>query len=200
MDPPAPISGSVPLSLLERVRAHDAPAWERLTRLFTPLVLGWVRRGGVPKANIPDVTQEVFLEVARSIARFRREQPGDTFTGWIRTITRRRVAGYARTRGGEMGPVGGSDARQQLEQVRDPLPSELDAPGEDPDRTELLRRGLELVRGDVAENTWAAFEQITLNNRPPADVAAELGMTLGAVYVAKSRVLKRLREELDGIL
>lgn len=196
-------SPSVPLSLLERVRARDAPAWERLTRLFTPLVLDWVRCGGIPKADVPDVTQDVFLEVARSVARFRREHPGDTFTGWIRTITRRRVAGYVRTRRGETGPVGGSDARRQLEQVRDPLPDAPDAPDapdEEADRAEVLRRGLELVRGDVAENTWAAFERVALNNRPPADVAAELGMTLGAVYVAKSRVLKRLREELDGIL
>lgn len=191
---------SVSHSLLEKVRNRDGGAWGRLTSLFTPIVYGWVRRGGVPEADAPDVTQDVFFEVARSVERFRRDRPGDTFTGWLRTIARRQAALYARTRGQEAGAVGGSEAHRLLEQLREPTPLDLELQGDDPDRAAVLRRGLELIRGDVAENTWAAFERVVMNGRPPADVAAELGMTLGAVYVAKSRVLKRLREELEGLL
>ena len=197
--PPAsrPTSGTIPPSLLERVRANDGRARERLTRPCAPLVYAWVRRGGVPEADAPDVTQDVFLELARSLARFRRDQPGDTFTGWVRTIARRRAADHARAR--TTLAVGGSDARRELEQL--PVPPELSGPPEsDPDRAEVLRRGLELVRGAVAEKTWKAFEATSVHGRPPADVAAELGMTVGAVWVAKSRVLKRLRDELDGIV
>ncbi len=195
-DPPT--AASVSQSLLDRVRVNDAGAWGRLTRLFTPLVYAWVRRAGVPEADAPDVTQEVFLEVARSVGRFRRDRAGDTFTGWVRTIARRRACDHARGRHGDAGPVGGSDAHRQLEQIPNPLTPEPD--DTEPVAAVLVRRGLDLIRDEFAANTWQAFERVTLHGRPPADVAAELGMTVGGVYVAKSRVTRRLREELDGLV
>lgn len=82
---------SVSTSLLVRARANDRSAWETLSELFTPIVYTWVRRGGVPEADAEDVVQDVFLEVARGLARFHKDQAGDAFGGWLRTLTRRRT-------------------------------------------------------------------------------------------------------------
>ena len=187
---------SVSTSLLMRARSNDRSAWEKLADLFSPIVYAWVRRGGVPEADAEDVVQDVFLELSRGLNKFRREQPGDSFGGWLRTLTRRRTCDYHRR--GHMVGSGGSTARLKLEQVPETILDDED-PTDDP-TAELLRRGLESIRGEFAERTWQAFDGVTAAERPAADVAAELGLTVGAVYMAKSRVLKRLREELDGLL
>ena len=194
-----PSAESLPASLLERVRENDASAWYKLVSLFSPLVYLWIRKDGVPAADAPDAAQDVFLEVARSLSKFRRDRPGDSFTGWIRTITRRRACDHARARARAFAAHGGSDALEQMANIPDELPSE------DPDETasanaDLLRRGLDLIRDEFTAVTWQAFEAIALHGRPPRDVADELGLSIGAVYVAKSRVRKRLREELEGLL
>src|SRR6476620_8484070 len=80
-----------PLSLLERVRANDPEAWQRLVQLYRPLVLFWCTRGRVPADDVEDVAQEVLAAAAAGLASFRRDRPGDTFRGWLRTITRNQV-------------------------------------------------------------------------------------------------------------
>ena len=187
---------SVSTSLLVRARSNDRSAWEKLADLFSPIVYTWVRRGGVPEADAEDVVQDVFLELSRGLNRFRRDRPGDSFGGWLRTLTRRRTCDYHR-RGPTLG-TGGSAARLTLEQVPEAVPDDAD-PTDDP-TAELLRRGLESIRAEFAERTWQAFEALAVGERPAAVVAAELGLTVGAVYMARSRVLKRLREELEGLL
>lgn len=191
-------AGSVSASLLARVRDNDSAAWSRLVRLFTPLVYLWIRKDGVPSADAPDAAQDVFLEVARSLPRFRRDRPGDSFTGWIRTIARRRACDHARARAKSFAAVGGSNALEQLAEIPEPLPPEPVEYG--PAGAELLRRGLDLIRDEFTDRTWRAFEATAVHGRPPRDVAGELGLSIGAVYVAKSRVRKRLRDELDGLI
>lgn len=186
---------SVNTSLLVRAQSNDRSAWEKLADLVSPIVYTWVRRGGVPEADAEDVVQDVFLELSRGLNRFRRDQPGDSFGGWLRTLTRRRTCDYFRR--GHTAGVGGSTGRMRMEQVAETLTD--DDPTDDP-TSELVRRGLESIRGEFAERTWQAFEALAVAERPVADVAAELGLTVGAVYMARSRVLKRLREELDGLL
>ena len=186
---------SVSSSLLVRARANDRTAWERLADLFTPVVYTWVRRGGVPEADAEDVVQDVFLEVSRGLNGFHRDQPGDTFGGWLRVLTRRRTCDYHRR--GHLAGAGGSTARVLLEQVPDTL---VDTDPTDDPTAEVVRRGLDLIRDEFEPRTWQAFQAVAVAERPAADVAAELGLSVGAVYMAKSRVLKRLRAELDGLV
>lgn len=188
---------SVSTSLLLRAQSNDRSAWERLADLYSPIVYTWVRRGGVPEADAEDVVQDVFLELSRGLSRFRRDQPGDSFGGWIRTLARRRTCDYHR-RGALVG-IGGSSTRLKLEQLPEAVADEDTDPTDDP-TAELFQRGLELLRPEFSERTWQAFHAVAMDERPAAEVAAELEMTVGAVYMAKSRVLKRLREELDGLL
>src|SRR3954467_15472366 len=96
-------------SLLERVRADDAAAWDRLVALYAPLVLHWCRRWDLQDQDSADVFQEVFQAVARHIADFRKDNEGDTFRGWLRTITRNKVRDHFRRAGRQPCGAGGTD-------------------------------------------------------------------------------------------
>jgi RNA polymerase sigma-70 factor (ECF subfamily) len=187
-------------SLLERVKADDAAAWDRLVSLYAPLVLHWCRRWDLQEQDVADVFQEVFQAVAAHIAGFRKQREGDTFRGWLRTITHHKVQDHFRRLGREPGGVGGTDAQVRLAQVPAPAPSEDDGAGAEPAERSLFHRALELIRSDFEERTWQAFWRTTVEGQAAKDVASDLGMTPGAVRVAKCRVLQRLREELGDLI
>ena len=203
----APVAGaptgdanpSVGSTLLEQLRAGQTDAWERLARLYGPTVYVWCRRAGVPEADAADVSQEVLAAVARHLADFRREQPGDSFRGWLWTITRNKVRDHWRRRVDEAKASGGTTAQEMMNQVPEVAPPDSEA-GAEGEPGDLYRRALELIRSEFEERTCRAFLMVTVEARRPADVAAALGMTPGAVYIAKSRVLKRLREEFGDLL
>jgi RNA polymerase sigma-70 factor (ECF subfamily) len=197
--PTGEVHSSVGASLLARLRAGQAGAWDRLVRLYGQTVYVWCRRAGVSEADAADVSQEVFVAVAGHLADFRRERPGDSFRGWLWTITRNKVRDHWRRRADQAKAAGGTTAQQMMNQVpEDARPdSEAEAEG---DAGGLYRRALELIRSEFEERTWRAFLMVTVEARPPADVAAALGTTPGAIYIAKSRVLKRLREEFGDLI
>jgi RNA polymerase sigma-70 factor (ECF subfamily) len=184
-------SGSVSPSLLLRVRAQDREAWERLVSLYGPLVYRWCCQAGLQAADAADAGQEVFRAVARRITGFRRDFPGATFRGWLRTITRNKVLDHWRRQRQGVRGRGGSEAQQQLLQ----LPADDSGADQATEATLVYHQALTLLRTEFEERTWQAFWRVAVNDRNPADVAAELGMTLNAVYLAKSRILRRLREE-----
>ncbi len=186
--------------MLVRLQAQEPEAWRRLTLLYGPVIYAWCRRAGLQSEDAADVGQEVFQAVVRNLASFRRERPSDTFRGWLWTITHNKLRDYWRRRQGRPQAAGGSSAHDRLLQVPadDSLPSLSSASGEE--STSLFRRALELIRTEFEERTWQAFWGVTVEGRPAVDVAAELGMSPGAVYVAKSRVLRRFREELGDIV
>ncbi len=186
-------------SLLQRARGRDAVAWERVVALYGPLVLAWCRGAGLRDADAADVFQEVFQAVAAHLCGFRHTRPGGTFRGWLRTITRNKVRDHYRRLGREPAGAGGSEARRLLDEVAGTEPPE-EAAAADPAETELLHRALAMIRGEFEPRTWAAFWQTAVEGRSVADVAADLGMTPGAVRVAKSRVLHRLRADLGDLL
>jgi RNA polymerase sigma-70 factor (ECF subfamily) len=198
-DPPQ-ASTATSRSLLQRVRADDPAAWDRLVTLYAPLVLRWCRGWGLREQDAADVFQEVFQAVAAHIAAFRKERAGDTFRGWLRTITHNKVRDHFRRRGREPEAVGGTDAQVRLAQLPAPADGEEgSATAEDGERG-LVCRALELIRGEFAERTWLAFWRTAVEGRPAPEVAAELSMSPGAVRVAKCRVLQRLREELGDVI
>jgi len=185
-------------SLLAAARDDDTDAWRRLVCLYTPLVAAWCRRSGVAHQDIADLLQDVFAAVAKNIDRFRKEQPADTFRGWLATITRNKVHDYYRQRGEEPAAAGGTEAAQRLSQVLDPL-ADAEPADELADNAALcgvLSRALAAIRGEFHERTWQAFWSVVVEGRTAAEVGASLHMQPGHVRVAKSRVLQRLRQEL----
>jgi RNA polymerase sigma-70 factor (ECF subfamily) len=180
-------------SLIDRVKADEVGAWDRLVSLYAPLLYHWCRRWKLQEEDLADVFQEVFKTLILHIGEFRREKKGDTFRGWLRTITRNKVLDHFRKHSREV--EGGSEANWRFSQLAAP-----EEPGTDPEEAaelqRLFHRGLELIRPEFEERTWKAFWRTAVDGRPPQDVASELSMSAGAIRVAKSRVLQRLREEL----
>jgi RNA polymerase sigma-70 factor (ECF subfamily) len=182
-------------SLLERVRAQDQDAWQRLVKLYGPLVAHWCQRGGAAREDVRDVTQEVFLAVAGSLARFEHQRAG-SFRAWMRGITRNKLLEYFRRLQGAPAAPGGSEALQRMQELADPS-------GPDEEKEEvggLYHRALDLMRGEFEERTWQAFWQTAVEGRDTAIVAAELAMSATAVRIAKARVLRRLRAEAGQLI
>jgi RNA polymerase sigma-70 factor, ECF subfamily len=179
------------LSLLSRVRDRDQIAWERLVRLYSPLVYSWCLRRGLRPEDAADVGQEVFLTVAKQIGEFHHDQKGDSFRAWLFTITHNKLRNWARSRVALS--IGGSDAMKMFDKVIDDADESSDVAD---DSRLLLRRLLELVRSEFSVEHWQAFWQVTVERKDPKEVAQALGLSTNAVYVLKSRILRRLRQEL----
>ena len=188
------------LSLLERIRNGENSGWQRVVDLYSPLARHWCRRWGVQGADADDVLQEVFRAAAASIATFRRERDGDTFRGWLRSITRHRVLAFLRSRKERPEAAGGSEAQQRLQEIAEPDAGDSNDPEEAEQFSILVRRAMAQLRGEFQPKSWQAFWRTAVDQQPSADVAAELGMTANAVRMAKSRVLHRLREELGDLV
>ena len=195
-----PVGGSTSRSLLAEAKLADPAAWERLAKLYAPLVAFWCRRWGVADQDIVDVLQEVFSAVASHLQGFRKERAGDTFRGWLLTIARNKTRDYFRRRGDEPCAAGGTEASLRLQQVADPhVESDLTSAEDDAIIDGLLGQALESIRGEFHERTWRAFWGVVVEGRAVADVAADLDMRPGTVRVSKSRVLLRLRNELGDV-
>lgn len=178
------------MSLLQRAQGQDPAAWQRLVSLYSPVVFHWCRKTGLQPADAADVGQEVFRAVARKLSEFRRDQGGDTFRGWLRAITRNKIRDYFRNRSPEQ--TGGGRLPMRPAPV---LPDAVDDAGQREEVRLVCRRAVDLIREEFNEPTWLAFWAVEIDGRRPADVAADLRLSVNAVYLAKSRVLRRLREE-----
>src|SRR5262245_54564750 len=139
-------------SLLAGARANEPAAWDRLVSLYAPLVARWCRSSGLQEQDQADVLQEVFQAVACRLGEFRRE-PGGTFRGWLRAVTRSKVCDLYRRRRREPVGAGGSDAQRWLGQVAAQAGAEEAAPAGGPQDRVLLRGLLEELRGEFAERT-----------------------------------------------
>jgi RNA polymerase sigma-70 factor (ECF subfamily) len=187
------------MTLIDRARSRDDEAWGRLVDLYRPLVCFWCATAGVRGADADDVVQEVFQSALTSLAGFRKEQPGDTFRGWLRTITRRQLGRHYERLSRHPRASGGTDAQLRLAEVAD---TPLDLPDDDPlpERQGLYRRALEMVRAEFEEKTWTMFWLTVVENHAPATVAPQLGVTPATVRKAKSRVLHRLKQEIGDAI
>ena len=186
-------------SLLVRAGENDSTAWQRLVSLYSPLVYRWCRQAGLQRADAADVGQEVFQSVARGLASFRHRRPTDTFRGWLRTITKNKIKDWRRRRPGELTGVPGLDQRPGAKSHHYELPDADESLNQREARM-LVTRALGLIRRDFHERTWQAFEQVTLEGVRARDAAERLGMSVNAVYMARWRVLNRLREEFADLL
>jgi RNA polymerase sigma-70 factor (ECF subfamily) len=181
------------VSLLERLRQpNEQSAWEHFVQLYTPLLCHWARRLGFQGQDEADLVQDVFAVLVRKLPEFRYD-PQKRFRGWLWTV----AANKARERRRQAAlPV------QASENALNELPAREDAEAvsEAEYREYLVRRALELMQSEFEPTTWKAFWECVTAERPAADVAAELGISIDSVYAAKSRVLRRLRRELEGLL
>ncbi len=176
----------------------DADAWNRLCAIYAPLVTGWVRRSGLREWDVDDVVQEVFRQLATKLNLFRRERTGDSFRGWLWTVTRNEVRGWYRKQNRlQEKALGGSTAHAMMMEVPDWIADDSivdQIPVNDSDEAMLIQRAADAVRQDFAAHTWQAFWRSTVDGQSAREIADDLGMTPVAVRQAKFRVLTRLRE------
>jgi len=185
-------------SLIERVRLDDREAWRRFASLYGPVVYRWTLRFGLSRDDAADVVQDVFVAAARNIGNFRKQSAGDSLRGWLFAIARNKVRDHARRRRGEPAGAGGTTAQERLAGLAEPVEPE-DAPA-DAVTAEVAHRALRLIQTEFEPGTWRAFWATAVEGRSPAEAARDLELSVAAVYKAKSRVLLRLRRELDGML
>lgn len=187
------------VSLLDRLagRAEDAD-WRRLHDLYAPLLRAWLARADVTGADAEDLAQEVMMVVVRELPAFERRGPG-AFRAWLRTILVHRLRDFFRSRDFRPAAPGGTEFLERLAELAAP-----DSPLSrlwDREHDEFVAaRALARVRVDFAPATWEAFRLHVLEAQAAADVAATLGVSLNVVLLARSRVLKRLRQELRGLV
>jgi RNA polymerase sigma-70 factor (ECF subfamily) len=180
-------------TLLERARRQDPLAWGKLVDIYTPLVWRWCRRSNMKPEDADDVCQEVFRAVHRALPNFRRDRVGDSFRGWLRTITLNKV----RDVWGKRHPdeaAGGSEMVARLHDVPDPEADVVVEADEEREVGIVYRRAMQVMRDEFEDRTWKAFWRLTVDDQSVAQVAAALRMSLNAVYLARSRIRRRLRE------
>ena len=189
------IMPSISLSFLDRLRAGKQEDWDRFVMLFSPVVYHWVKRSGLQDSDIADICQEVFSAAYLGLGAFHKDSQGGSFRGWLYRVTQSKVKDYYR--------------RKKKTEAAEGVAQEFDAYYEEDSDAEpnpqqvtkiLMERAIRMIQDDYDPKTWAAFQAVTVNGRLPADVAVEIGISVGSVYVAKSRILKRLREELAGLI
>ena len=188
---------STSASLIARMRRREPDAWRKLADVYTPLVYGWARRGGLIDADAADAVQEVFQSVYSHSADFDVQNQRSSFRAWLWAITRNQVRLFYRQRGDTPQAQGGSDIVRQLNQYPDWIDDD-EEPATSCELRLLLQRTLVVIRDDFDDITWQAFWRLTVENHTTGDLAAELGISQGAVRQAKYRVLCRLREEMGG--
>jgi RNA polymerase sigma-70 factor (ECF subfamily) len=186
------------LSLLHRASAGDEAAWAKMVALYQPLIFGWLLRHAVPRQEAADLTQEVLVVIVRELRGFAHAGHPGSFRGWLRAITVNRARAFLRGAARERA-AGGEDVLGIIEQLEDPHSAVTQAWNAEHD-AHVVRQILKLVETDFEPATVRVFHGLVLDEARAAEVAAELGMTVAAAYAAKSRVLRRVRQEADGLL
>lgn len=180
------------LSLIDRARRREKDAWTRLSRLYAPLVYGWVRNSGVSEHDAVDLVQDVFTAVVTSVNDYTPDR--GRFRAWLRGITRHKLGDHFRKAQSTLIQSTG----MPLSGLIDDTPEFAgDSDGDDPELPGIVQRAVELVRSGVEERTWQAFWQTAIEGQPTAEVAESLGLSCDSVRQSRSRILRRLREELS---
>jgi RNA polymerase sigma-70 factor (ECF subfamily) len=188
------------VSLIKAAKADDPCAWRQLVERYGPLVYHWCRRAGLQPADASDVVQEVLRSVASGLGAFRHQGKQSTFRGWLRRITQRRIVDLRRKATRLVGtPAGGHEGAAWLQG----LPTKPDRlstvhPGRSKRRAGIDQEVLGRVRASFSERNWRIFWRVVVDLQDTNQVAEEFGVTPNVVRLVKSRVLKRLREELSS--
>ena len=186
-------------SLLLRARTGEENAWKDLTDLYRPLIIGWLNRQGVPARDLEDLGQDVLLSVVKHLPTFEHSGRRGAFRTWLRTIVRSRTTDYWRAADPAGQASGGSGATAALQQLADP-DSDLNRQWDEEHDRYVLNCLLDLVEEEFEPATRQAFRRLALDGVSGAEVAQESGLSVAAVYVAKSRVLARIRQLAEGLI
>lgn len=180
-----------PVSLLDKLANPQAEeAWHRFVDLYTPLLYHWAQKMSIPVSDISDLIQDVYVHLLKELPEFQLSRRGH-FHGWLHAVFRNKALEWLRKRhkhpiNGQLSDVYGSESLSALEELEY--------------RKYLTERIMQILKDSFPETTWKACWESVVANRPADQIATELGITTNMVYLAKSRVLRQLREDLTGLL
>lgn len=181
-------------SLLRRLQSDDREiAWERFVDLYAPLIFHWGKHHGLSVTDAADLVQEVLTTLVSQLPQFNYD-PKQRFRGWLRTVTLNRANDFHRRNA--LRPADGMS--ETIDGVA--IASEIDLFDQAEYANYLVCRAMQIIKTEFSEHHWTACWELVANGRSGKEIAAELGITQSAVYVAKCRIMKRLRTELDGLL
>jgi RNA polymerase sigma-70 factor (ECF subfamily) len=186
-------------SLLFRARSGEEDAWKDLADLYRPLIIGWLNRQGVPAVDLEDLSQDVLLSVVKHLPTFEHSGNRGAFRSWLRTIVCNRTTDYWRATSVSTQASGGSGTTAALQQLADPE-SDLNRQWDEEHDRYVLGCLLDLVEQEFEPATLQAFRRLAVDGASGAEAAEQLGMSVSAVYAAKSRVLQRIRQQAEGLI
>ena len=188
-------------SLIVRLRdPKDADAWRQFIDLYGSLIYNFSRKKGLQDADAADLMQEVLRSVAGAAGRLNYDPRRGSFRGWLYTITRNKVFTFLSRRRHQHRGTGDTATNELLNSLPEQDPEESGEWERDYEQR-LFRRAAEQIESEFRQNTWQAFWRTAVDGQSSEEAAKALQMSVGAVYVAKSRVLARLRDrvhELQG--
>jgi RNA polymerase sigma-70 factor (ECF subfamily) len=187
-------------SLLVRLRdGRDNEAWRQFVELYSAVVYGFARKRGLQDADAADVMQDVLRSVARAAGRLNYDPSRGSFRGWLYTIARNKIFNFLEAGRHRIGRGSGdTGVREKLEAHPEPEWG-LAASWDEEYERNLAAVAMRRVQAEVQPATWKAFWQTAVEGRPAREAGEAVGMSAGAVYVARSRVLARLKEEVQRL-
>jgi len=191
--PDSPSSTST--NLISGLQSGDDAAWQRFVTVYGPLIAAWCRSACQNREDVLDLSQQVFLKVHTGIRTYSPRQPGASFRGWLLQVTRNAVIDFYRQRRRAPDARGGTEALQALQAVVDSQVEESTR-SLSVNQDHVVRRALEVIRTEFRAADFDVFQRHVLEGLSAQDVGRQFGLKPSSVYAVKSRILKRLREEL----
>ncbi len=186
-------------SLLGKLRRSptDQQAWLQFVNRYGPLIEQWCRRWGLRADDADEIVQNVLLQLSRQMSEFRYDADG-SFRAWLKTVTYRAWCDFLKRQQRQKDAASGDTRVMQLlnsQEVRDDLTQRIDGEW----RAELMETAMRSVKRRVQPHTWEAFRMMTQEGLSGAQVAERLDMKVGSVWVAKSKVLKMIQQEIEQL-
>jgi len=184
-------------SLIVRLgRADDEPAWRQFVTLYEPFLASLVARQGVPRSHVADATQILLLAIARSVEQWSPDGKPASFRRWVATVSRNVVIRFMQRESRQITGDGGSEFLDQLQSCASPP----DADEVSKYQHELIVWAANRVRGEFVETSWKAFQETLIHGRSVNEVAAEMNLTPGSIYMSRSRIMARIRQLIHDIM
>jgi RNA polymerase sigma-70 factor (ECF subfamily) len=180
------------LTLLEQARRGNDNAWQQISKAYLPLITGWLRRQSIRPQDADEISQEVMIVVLKRLVEFEHSGNVGAFRSWLRKITAFQIRSYTRKHL-KLLPVGGDTFHKHVQALEDDA-SELSREWDRRHDQHVVRGLLEWVQTSIEPKTFQAFKKLVLDELPAERVADELKMSLGSVYSAKSRVMRKIRQ------
>ncbi|MCA9149167.1 MAG: sigma-70 family RNA polymerase sigma factor [Planctomycetales bacterium] len=192
-------SNATRMSLVSRARAGQPAAWRELVDLYGPLVASWCLKCRMDSHATADCVQEVFASVSRALPSFTPQRQAGSFRAWLWSVTANKIRDAARAAQRHPLAAGGSSALRSLQQIAVSDPP-LEEPTSDVELSQLTQRALQQVRSEFETRTWEVFCRTVVDQIATSVVAEQFGITSAAVRQVRSRVLRRLRQQLGDLL